>query len=58
MAFDRDGTRFFWEKPWIKVLIIGKKRALDSFEPIYRRDYDSGCSVRSGDCFLDIVSIY
>ena len=45
-----------WERPWIKVLIIGHKQELDDFEPIYRREYDSGCSVRSGDHFLDIVA--
>ena len=45
-----------WEKPWIKVLIIGEKSALDRFEPVYRREYDSGFSVRSGDNFLDIVA--
>lgn len=45
-----------WQRPWIKALIIGRRAELDSFEPIYRRDYDSGYSVRSGDNFLDIVA--
>lgn len=45
-----------WDKPWIKFLIIGEKKQLDAFEPIYRRDYDSGYSVRSGKKYLDIVS--
>ncbi|MBQ3425928.1 MAG: HAD family hydrolase [Clostridia bacterium] len=45
-----------WQRPWIKALIIGTREQLDAFEPIYRRDYDKGYSVRSGDCFLDIVA--
>ena len=45
-----------WHRPWIKALIIGTRDQLDAFEPIYRRDYDSGYSVRSGDNFLDIVA--
>ncbi|MDO5397580.1 MAG: Cof-type HAD-IIB family hydrolase [bacterium] len=45
-----------WERKWTKVLIIGHKNQLDEFEPIYRRDYDKGYSVRSGDHFLDIVA--
>lgn len=45
-----------WERKWTKVLIIGRKNQLDKFEPIYRRDYDKGYSVRSGDHFLDIVA--
>lgn len=45
-----------WEQKWIKVLIIGHKNQLDEFEPVYRRDYDKGYSVRSGDHFLDIVA--
>lgn len=45
-----------WHRPWIKLLIIGTREQLDAFEPIYRRDYDSGYSVRSGDNFLDIVA--
>lgn len=45
-----------WKRPWTKVLIIGYKHQLDEFEPVYRRDYDSGYSVRSGDHFLDIVA--
>lgn len=45
-----------WDKPWTKALIIGHKEQLDEFEPIYRRDYDKGYSVRSGDKYLDIVA--
>jgi Cof subfamily protein (haloacid dehalogenase superfamily) len=45
-----------WDVPWIKGLIIGDKDVLDEFEPIYRTEYDTGFSVRSGDKFLDIVS--
>ena len=45
-----------WERPWIKALIVGKKRELNRFEPVYRSEYDSGYSVRSGDHFLDIVA--
>lgn len=45
-----------WDKSWIKVLIIGHKEQLDAFEPIYRNEYDSGYSVRSGDKYLDIVA--
>jgi hypothetical protein len=45
-----------WNKPWIKALIIGHKPQLDEFEPIYRAEYDSGYSVRSGDKYLDIVA--
>ncbi len=45
-----------WEQPWIKCLLIGEKKLLDYYEPIYRRDYDSGYAVRSGKKYLDIVS--
>lgn len=45
-----------WDRPWIKCLLIGEKKLLDHYEPIYRRDYDSGYAVRSGKKFLDIVS--
>ncbi len=45
-----------WHRPWIKALIIGYKEQLDVFEPIYRTNYDSGYSVRSGDKYLDIVA--
>lgn len=45
-----------WNKPWIKYLLIGEKKLLDYYEPIYRRDYDSGYAVRSGKKYLDIVS--
>lgn len=45
-----------WEQPWIKYLLIGDKKQLDRYEPIYRRDYDSGYAVRSGKKYLDIVS--
>lgn len=45
-----------WDKPWIKWLLVGEKEMLDKYEPIYRRDYDKGYCVRSGDKYLDIVS--
>lgn len=45
-----------WDAPWIKALVIGHKEQLDAFEPIYRGEYDSGYSVRSGDRYLDIVA--
>lgn len=45
-----------WTRPWIKVLLIGEKSLLDKYEPIYRARFDSGCAVRSGDRFLDVVS--
>lgn len=45
-----------WNRPWIKVLLIGDRKLLDKYEPIYRRDYDSGYAVRSGAKFLDIVA--
>lgn len=47
---------FVWDMPWIKALIIGHRDELDAVEPIYRRDYDSGYSVRSGNYYLDIVA--
>lgn len=45
-----------WHRPWIKVLLIGEKELLDKYEPIYRERYDSGCAVRSGNKFLDVVA--
>lgn len=45
-----------WDEPWIKVLLIGEKELLDKYEPIYRRSYDSGYAVRSGDRYLDVVA--
>lgn len=45
-----------WDEPWTKVLIIGTGEQLDEFEPIYKRDYDAGYSVRSGTHYLDIVA--
>lgn len=45
-----------WNEPWIKVLIIGHRSELDEFEPVYRREYDDGYCVRSGDKYLDIVA--
>lgn len=45
-----------WNVPWIKWLLVGDKEVLDKYEPIYRREYDSGFCVRSGDKYLDIVS--
>lgn len=48
--------REVWDKPWIKVLLIGDKELLDKYEPIYRAEYDSGYAVRSGDKYLDVVA--
>lgn len=45
-----------WKEKWLKVLLIGEKKLLNRYEPIYRRDYDSGYSVRSGAKYLDVVS--
>ncbi len=45
-----------WDKEWIKVLLIGDKKLLDKYEPVYREKYDSGYAVRSGDKFLDVVA--
>ena len=45
-----------WNEPWIKVLLIGEKELLDKYEPIYRKNYDSGYAVRSGDRYLDVVA--
>lgn len=45
-----------WNVPWTKVLVIGTEKQLDDFEPIYRREYDSGNAVRSEKNFFDIVA--
>lgn len=45
-----------WKNAWIKCLLIGEKKLLDYYEPIYRKSYDSGYAVRSGKKYLDIVS--
>ncbi len=45
-----------WSRPWIKALLIGERELLDKYEPVYRRCYDSGYSVRSGDMYLDVVA--
>jgi len=45
-----------WKEPWIKWLLVGDKEVLDKIEPVYRRKYDRGYCVRSGDKFLDIVA--
>lgn len=45
-----------WQKPWIKVLLIGEREALDKYEPIYHKRYDSGNAVRSGSNFLDVIA--
>ena len=44
-----------WQRPWIKVLLIGERELLDKYEPIYRTEYDNGYAVRSGDKYLDVV---
>ena len=48
--------REVWDRPWIKVLLIGEKDLLDRYEPVYREKYDDGYAVRSGDKYLDIVA--
>lgn len=45
-----------WHRPWIKALLIGERELLDKYEPLYRRDYDSGYCVRSGSNYLDVVA--
>lgn len=45
-----------WNEPWTKALIIGDESDLDKFEPIYKSEYDTGYSVRSGKLYLDIVA--
>ncbi|MDD6563681.1 MAG: HAD family hydrolase [Clostridiales bacterium] len=45
-----------WDRPWTKALIVGTEEELDAFEPIFKRDYDSGYSARSGKFYLDIVA--
>lgn len=45
-----------WQRPWIKVLLIGERELLDKYEPIYRTEYDNGYAVRSGDKYLDVVA--
>ena len=45
-----------WQRPWIKVLLIGERELLDKYEPIYRAEYDNGYAVRSGDKYLDVVA--
>ena len=45
-----------WSKPWTKALIIGREEELNEFEPLYRREYDSGYVTRSGRYYLDMVA--
>ncbi len=45
-----------WDRPWSKALIIGYEHDLDEFEPLYRREYDTGYVVRSGKNYLDMVA--
>ncbi len=47
---------FVWDEPWTKVLIIGTEDEIDTFEPVYRRDYDKGNCVRSGKRYLDMIA--
>lgn len=44
-----------WNKPWVKVLLIGDEDVLDEFEKEYRNNYDKGTSVRSGANYLDVI---
>lgn len=41
-----------WDEDWLKILLLGDKKLLDDFEPIFRSKYDSGYAVRSGEDFL------
>lgn len=45
-----------WNEPWTKALIIGDDKELDAFEPIYRKEYDTGYVTRSGKYYLDMVA--
>ena len=46
-----------WEKPWVKVLLIGEKDELDAAEIDFRENYDKGNnSFRSGTNYLDVVA--
>lgn len=45
-----------WDKPWVKILLIGSKCELDLLETVYKEKYDDGTAFRSGANFFDIVS--
>ena len=45
-----------WDEDWLKILLLGDKKLLDDFEPIFRSKYDSGYAVRSGEDFFDIMA--
>lgn len=45
-----------WDEPWTKALIIGEEADLDVFEPVFKTEYDTGYSVRSGKYYLDMVA--
>lgn len=46
---------YVWNKPWIKVLLIGDEDVLDLFELEYKSKYDRGQCVRSGANYLDVI---
>ena len=45
-----------WDKPWIKVLLIGDEKELDKLEMEYKENYDNGNAFRSGSNYFDIVA--
>lgn len=45
-----------WDKPWVKILLLGSEEDLDLLEKDYKSKYDNGTAFRSGESFFDIVS--
>ncbi|MGL4109535.1 Cof-type HAD-IIB family hydrolase [Clostridium sp. LP20] len=45
-----------WDKPWVKVLLIGDEKDLDKLEIEYKEHYDNGNAFRSGANYFDIVA--
>ena len=42
-----------WDEDWLKILLLGDKKLLDDFEPIFRSKYDSGyCGEKRRGFFL------
>lgn len=44
-----------WQKKWTKVLIVGDKEELDSFEECFSERYSEVSLVRSADIFLEMI---
>ena len=44
-----------WNKKWTKVLLIGSKEELDSFEENYNKEYKDAPIIRSADIFLEMI---